>query len=71
MPGELTERWWRERRAADDDPPPVFENPRSFNAPRGPWSAREEADYVRWVFQQTGLSYDAADDEMRAVVLPV
>ncbi len=47
--GSLTGAWWAAQRAADDDPPPHFAEHRDFREPVGPWTAREEQDYLDWV----------------------
>lgn len=66
-PGELMSRWWEARRDAADDLPPRYYLERDFFAPRLPLLQWEEADLVRWCFMETGMTYDAADAEVRAV----
>lgn len=61
----LTGVWWARQRRLYDDPPPRFTEYRDF---RGRWdeaTPREEADFVRWVFIDTGMTYDEADAEVR------
>lgn len=54
-------------RALEDNPPPTFSELRAYRGEWREWSPRDEADYVRWVFMDTGLTYDEADAEVRAV----
>lgn len=54
-------------RALEDNPPPTFSELRDYRGEWREWSPRDEADYVRWVFMDTGLTYDEADAEVRAV----
>lgn len=48
-PGPLTAAWWALQRAVDDDPPPHFAEHRDFRETAGPWTEREEQDYLEWV----------------------
>ncbi len=65
VPDRLTGAWWARQRRRYHDPPPRFADLRDFRRRWDEASPREEADFVRWVFTETGMTYDEADSEVR------
>jgi hypothetical protein len=66
-PSRITAAQVKRTRALEDNPPPTFSDLSDFRTRWQEWSPRDEADYVRWVFMDTGMTYDEADAEVRAV----
>lgn len=65
--GRLTAVWWARQQARGDDPPRRFSELRDFRGHWDEWTPREEVDFIRWVFMDTGMTYDEAKAEIAAV----
>jgi len=61
--------WLRVQSVRGDNPAGTFRRWQDFYGDWHEWSAREEADYVRWCLMEDGTSYDDAEAEMRSLTL--